>query len=138
MITVLVAVVGGLAFFCGIQYQKMQATTFTSGQYGQNGGQGAGRLGGRAGGSRPTTGQVISQDATGFIVKLPDGSSKIILVGSSTMFVKTSTASASDIKNGDRLMVFGTQNSDGSATAQNIQINPPQRIMMQPSPTGAK
>lgn len=139
MITVVIAVVvGAAAFFGGMQYQKMQRTTVTAGQFGQAGGQGAGRFGARGAGSRPTTGEVISQDATGFTVKLPDGSTKIILVGSSTMFVKTSTASASDVKTGDKIMVFGTQNSDGSTTAQNIQINPPQRAMMQPTQGAAK
>lgn len=123
---IIVLAVGAAAFFGGMQYQKAQVTSSVH----VGGRQGAGRLGGR-----PTLGQVISQDSTGFTIKLADGSSKIILVAGSTMFVKTSTASTSDIKTGDKIMVFGTANSDGSTTATNIQINPPQRQAMQP---GAK
>lgn len=37
---------------------------------------------------------------------------------------KTATGSASDITVGQNVVAFGSANSDGSVTAQNIQLNP--------------
>ena len=82
---------------------------------------GAGR--GRFGGA--TMGNVLSQDANSITIQLQDGSSKIINISGSTTFSKTDSASKSDIQNDMRIAAFGTNNSDGSVTAQNIQVNPP-------------
>jgi hypothetical protein len=69
-------------------------------------------------------------------VKLSDGSTKIVVLSGSTTFVKSSPASQSDLKTGDTVNVVGTQNSDGSVTASDVQINP---VMLQrpiSAPTG--
>lgn len=129
LITIVVAVVvGAAAFFGGMQYQRtMVAGSTLAGGYNPGGtmmGQrGSGRFGG-AGGGRPVTGKIISQDASSITVQLIDGSSKIVNISGSTTFSKTSTASASDLKTGDTVAAFGTVNSDGSITAQNVQLNP--------------
>lgn len=121
-ITIIVAVVvGAAAFFGGILYQKSQAST-TSGQFGQ-GGNGQGRGAGRRNGGA-TIGQVVGEDANSITVQLQDGSSKIINISSSTTFNKTAPAAKSDVQTGTRVAAFGTPNSDGSITAQSIQINP--------------
>jgi len=57
-------------------------------------------------------------------VKLPDGSSKIILLSEKTSINKASEGSVADLVVGEKVAVFGTTNTDGSVTAQNIQINP--------------
>lgn len=116
----------GGGFFAGMTFQKSQPVTnlrqFGNGQLGsRTGDQNRGRIGG---GGRQTVGEVINQDDTSMTVKLPDGSTKIVLYSSKTIFNKAAEASISDIKVGTRVGVFGTENSDGSVTAQNIQLNP--------------
>jgi hypothetical protein len=125
VITILVAViVGGAAFFGGMQYGKSQATTGT-GLFAQNGqGQrGTGRRLGNGNGA-PVTGKIVAQDATSITIQTQDGSQKIVDIAGSTTISKTSSGSASDLKSGDEIAAFGTTNSDGSITAQNVQINP--------------
>jgi hypothetical protein len=85
------------------------------------------RIGGRGAGGA-NVGEIVSMDANSVTIKLQDGSSKIINLSSSTTYSKTDTASKTDLKTGDRIAAFGTPNSDGSITAQNIQVNPMFRI----------
>lgn len=126
LVTVIVAiVVAAIAFYGGITYQKSQASGSSYGQFAQNGQtQTQGRGGGRGRFGMATVGNVVSQDANSITVQLQDGSSKIVNITSNTTFYKTDTASKSDAQNGTRVAAFGTNNSDGSVTAQNIQINP--------------
>ena len=123
MTIIVVVVVAGGAFFGGMQYEKSkssQSMTASATGQGQNGTRrGAGA---RAGGA--TVGQVESMDSNSLTVQLQDGSSKIINLTSTTTYAKTASASSSDVKKGDRVGVFGTSNSDGSVTAQNVQLNP--------------
>ncbi len=121
---ILVIVVGVGAFFGGMQYQKTKSTSqFAAGQFGGAGLRG-GAGGGRTGGTRPVAGEVLSSDNNSVTVKLQDGSSKIVLVSSSTTINKADQAAMSDIKTGERISAYGQTNADGSVTAQNIQINP--------------
>ncbi len=141
LITGIVAVVvAAVAFFGGIEYQKSKspANSFfaSGGQQGNNQGRRFGAGAGRNGGA--VVGEILSADENSITVKLMDGSSKIVVVSSSTSINKAATASKSDLKTGERVAVFGSTNSDGSVTAQNIQLNP---TMMRfggagPKPTG--
>lgn len=132
---VLLVIVGGGAYYLGTKSANSQRNGQFSNQFG--GGQGGGRNGGnglfqRAGqGARAVRGQVISSDDKSITVKQADGSSRIVLFSGSTSIIKAATGSASDLKNGEEVMVFGSTNSDGSMTAQNIEVNPPMR---KPSP----
>jgi hypothetical protein len=92
-----------------------------------NVGQGA-RLGGR-----PVVGEIISQDDKSITVKMADGSTKIVILSDSTTYSKTDSASKEDLKIGTQVGVFGTDNSDGSITAQNVQLNPQFRLSPTPS-----
>lgn len=82
------------------------------------------------------TGSILSMDDKSITVKLPDGSSKIVLFSDSTTYSDTQKAAKTDLKVGSEVAVFGAPNSDGSVTATNVQINPtslrPQGL---PSPT---
>lgn len=127
VIAVIVAVVVGAgAFFAGMKYQqgKTPAVTANAGGTGGFGGRGGN---GRNGANRPMMGQIISQDDKSMTVKMQDGSTKIVLLSTTTAINKAATATKSDITVGERVNVFGTANTDGSVTAQNIQLNPMMR-----------
>lgn len=134
VVFVIIAGIGG--FFGGMQYQKMQRPTFANRQFG-NGVEGQRQGFGANSNFRPVRGQVISMGNNSLTVKLSDGSTKIVVFSGSTRFVKSSSAAEGDLKTGDTINVIGNQNSDGSLTASDVQINPP--IMQRPTsgPTGA-
>lgn len=119
---IIVVVVAGAAFFGGIKYQEMGRSNANAagGENGQNHGQF--QRGGNRSGFRPVSGEIVSQDNNSITVKLEDGSSKIVILSNSTAISKASTGNKSDLKTGERIAVFGTTNSDGSVTAQNISI----------------
>lgn len=140
-ITAVVAVVvGAAAFFGGMKYQQSKSPFYaqfgngnggTTMMFRQRNGGGGTNVGfgggtGMGAGMRATRGEVISADTNTITVKLQDGSSKIVVVGDSTPIETAVTAKKSDIKVGNTVNVFGTTNSDGSVTAQNVQLNPPQ------------
>lgn len=121
VIVLLVAtIVGGGGFFAGMKYQqsKRPQGRFGNFQIGQ-----AGQFGQRQG-FRPINGEIISTDDKSITVKLTDNSSKIVLLTDTTAINKSSEGSKEDLKVGKKVVVFGTENSDGSITAQSIQLNP--------------
>jgi hypothetical protein len=133
IIMIIVAVVfAGGGFFGGYKYAqaKKPAASAASRGAGFRTGTFAGRGTGAAAGGF-VTGQIIAQDSTSITVKSSDGSSKIIFLAGSTTIGKMTAGSVSDLTNGENVVVTGTANSDGSVTAQNIQIRPAG------SPTGA-
>ena len=125
VITILVAIaIAALGFFAGVKYQEITASSGKTWQYqgrAANAG-GQGRGGQRGGGM--TIGEIIGQDDKSVTIKLDDGSSKIIFLSDNAVIAKTDTAAKGDLKTGVRVGVFGTTNSDGSITAQNVQLNP--------------
>ena len=128
-----------IGFFGGTYYQSKQASVSQSGsgmrgQFGgAGGGAGAGARGSR-GGFGGTTGDVVSKDATGITVKSRDGGSKVILITPSTTVGHMTTGTIEDITTGVTVIVNGTSNSDGSVTANSIQIRP----AMTPPPAGGQ
>jgi len=128
VILILVALGGG--FFAGMQYQKSQLRSLAiNGQFADRGfgnGQGAFQRG--MGGQRftPLRGEVLSIGTGTMTVKQQDGTTKIVVIPSSAVFLKTQTGALSDLKSGDTVMVVGSSNSDGSVTATDVQINPQQ------------
>ncbi|HVZ67654.1 MAG TPA: hypothetical protein VG917_05345 [Patescibacteria group bacterium] len=139
---IVVVIVAAIAFFGGMQFQKMQksgASQFAT-QNGQGGrGGAAGRFGGQfrggANGARPIVGQILSSDDNSITVKMMDGSTKIVLVGANTKINKTDTGTKSDLKNGANVLVVGTSNSDGTVSGTSIQLNP-QTMMFGTRPSG--
>lgn len=130
-VIIAVAIIVGIAgFFGGMKYAETKSLSNQSfgGRTGNTTGNGTGRFGGgnRGAGSSggAVTGQVLSVDDKSVTVKLQDGSSKIVLLSDKTTINKASQATVSDIKSGETIAVFGSTNSDGSVTAQNVQLNP--------------
>jgi flagellar basal body-associated protein FliL len=121
---ILVIVAAGGGFFGGMMYQKNQAPVLGAagrGNFAARFGQG----GQNAAAFRPVRGQVLSMSDTTLTVKMSDGSTKIVVLSSSTAFMQSTKAALTNVKTGDTVNVVGTANSDGSVTAQDVQINPP-------------
>ena len=78
------------------------------------------RLGGNDGGM--TTGEIISKDDKSITLKLRDGGSKIIFYSGSTKFEKMAEVSLTEFEIGQQVVATGTANSDGSVTAQTVQL----------------
>lgn len=120
MVVVAVLIVGAAAFYGGMQYQKSQRGNFAGGQFANRNGEPGGFRG--QGNNRPVSGEIISQDDNSITVKMQDGSSKIVILSEKTTINKASTGTKSDLKTGERITAFGTANSDGSVTAENVSI----------------
>lgn len=137
ILIIAILVAGGAGFFGGMKYQQSKQPTFSSQFPGGNGQRGFGRNGanGTNGTNRPVYGQIISGDDKSITVKLQDGSSKIVLVTQTTILNKADKAVMSDFTTGQNVLVNGQANSDGSVTAQSIQLNPVMRQGAAPTPT---
>ncbi|PIS22634.1 hypothetical protein COT50_00765 [candidate division WWE3 bacterium CG08_land_8_20_14_0_20_41_10] len=124
--------IGGAGFFGGMPYQKNVTPANFNRQIGNrdgvaSGANGAGgqRVGGGMG-FRPVVGSIISRDDKSITVKLPDGSSKIVMLSATTQTNKADKVDATSLTVGATVRVFGTTNADGSVIAQDIQLNPEQ------------
>jgi hypothetical protein len=124
-VLIVIASVGG--FFGGMKYQQNKTPSNFRRQLGDNQGQRGsnGQVQGQARmGGRQTIGEITSQDDKSITIKMPDGSSKIVILSNTTKYVKASDGTKGDLKIGDTVAVFGTTNTDGSLTADNVQLNP--------------
>ena len=123
---IIVIVVGVGAFFGGSAYGKSQVAATSSGFAGASArGTFAGRgFGGSTGSSAgtATSGTILSTSGTSITVQLKTGSTQIVFVSTSTPIMKTTSGSLSDLAPGDQVTVIGTSNSDGSLTANSIQL----------------
>lgn len=116
-------------FFGGMKYQQTKSSTMrafngqnlTAEQRQQFRGNGA--LAGNRG-SGAATGEILSKDDKSITVKLRDGGSKIIFYSDKTSIGKTTAGAAADLEIGKQVVANGATNSDGSVTAENIQIRP--------------
>ncbi len=139
-------VVGGGAFYAGMKYGQNNPINPKQGNFSAQGGiQGGQNLtpeqrqqraqqlsagngaktGIRAGGGF-TTGEIVSKDNKSITLKLQDGGSKIIFLSNSTEITKSANGDLNDIEIGKNINVNGSANSDGSISAQTIQIRPTQ------------
>ena len=121
LLVIVIIVVAAVAFYGGTVYQKSQVLSFggqsnLARRFGQVQGQNNQNF-------RPVRGEVLDKDNNSLTVKLADGSTKLVILSTGTTYHKSSAASASDVKSGEQIQVFGTQNSNGSVTAQNVQLN---------------
>lgn len=150
LITIVIAttvVVGAGAFFGGMRYAESKSPRRLSQADFQNlqnlspeerqrrfqelganaaGGFRGGPMGGQRGGGGFTVGGIIAKDDKSITIKLRDGGSKIVFFSDSTEITKSASGGVSDLEVGKNISVNGTANSDGSVTAQSIQLRPQQ------------
>ncbi len=127
-----VLVVSAVAFYGGVKYSESKTVVTNGGGSGQGQQRGGGQFGGaRMGGNRSggnsggfANGEVASIDDKSLTIKMRDGSSKIIILSTSIQVLKSATGTLSDVVTGTEVVVNGSPNSDGSITAQSIQIRP--------------
>ena len=135
LIRISIIVIAGGAFYGGMKYEDhvvAQAApanfrNLTPEQRQQRAAQfgaGAGRGGANGANGNFTVGEIISRDDKSITLKLRDGGSKIVFYSSSTSVQKNAPGSATDLTTGEQVSVMGSANSDGSVTAQNIQLRP--------------
>ena len=134
LVAVAVAVlVGGGAFYGGMKYaqgrggrgnfanltpeQRQQFQANAGGGF--RAGQGRGGMGGMF-----VAGEIISKDDKSVTIKLQDGGSKIVFYSDATEVGKSVSGTSADLEIGKTVTTSGTTNSDGSITAQSIQIRP--------------
>lgn len=125
IIIVVLLVVGGGAFYGGMIYGKSQNVrpTFSFGPGGNFQGMRGNRTG--ANGSNFISGNILSKDSNSITLQLPNnGGSKIIFYSGTTQISKMASGTADDLTTGTSISVNGTTNSDGTLTAQSIQIRP--------------
>jgi hypothetical protein len=79
--------------------------------------------GGAAGGGL-AVGQIMTIGSSSITLQLANGNSEVVFYSSSTPVSEPTTVPASELKVGTNVMVAGTTNSDGSVTAQTIQVRP--------------
>jgi len=126
-IIIVIIIVGAGAFYGGMKYGEnkifAQRTSFQnlSPEQRQQFAQGTGRINARTGGNF-VSGEVTTKDDKSFTIKLPNGSSKIIFLYSSTEISKFVSGTLNDLEVGKTVVVNGTTNQDGSITAKSIQI----------------
>jgi len=121
IVEVIVAIiVVGVAFYGGMLYKGSQVSaqrvTFGAGRTG-----GTGRF---ATGANFVTGTITAKDSQSITLKARDGSSRVIFYSGSTEVGKFVAGSTDDVQVGQIVMVNGKTNSDGSISAQSIQIRP--------------
>ena len=129
-------VVGGISFYGGSVFAKKSSTPQIAGRpFGSDAG---GMIPGRTGQNVRNAagfmnGEIVSKDGTSITLKLQapsDGKtaaetgSKVVFYSASTTVSKMTTVSLDELTAGTNVMVIGKTGTDGSVTAQSIQIRP--------------
>ncbi len=124
-VLIIVIIVAIASFYGGTKYSGGKTAGMASprGQFARNGfGTTTGRGGGAGGGF--VSGSILSKDAASLTIGLQGGGSKIVLLATSTLVTKTTTGSTNDLTAGTEVTAIGSSNSDGSITAESVQIRP--------------
>lgn len=121
-------VVAAIAFYGGMKFDQYQGQGQKSMQFGQPGARNqAGVAGARTQnnriGSGAAIGEVIKKDADSMTVRLPNnGGTKLVILPDLASVVRSVEASSTSIIVGKFVVVSGKANTDGSITAQSVQL----------------
>ncbi len=119
LIAVIALVVGfGIGYV--VHQPQNQAASFGTGTAGRRtfgAGQGTAGVG-------MVNGTILSVDPSSLTVQLRDGSSQVIFYSTTTPVLTTTVGSIADLSAQKDVVIIGTSNSDGSMTAQSIQVRP--------------
>lgn len=80
-------------------------------------------FGGATGGGL-VTGQISTIDSSSITLQLANGNSEVVFYSTSTPVSEPTMVPANTLRVGSTIMVTGTSNSDGSLTAESIQVRP--------------
>ncbi len=126
LVVIVALIVGAAAFYGGTMYASNKANNGDgANRRNFNGAGGFGRnpAGGAIGGGL-VNGEILKQDATSITVKMRDGTSRIVFLSGTTQIQKSTDGTVADLSVGKQVMVMGKQNSDGTVTAEDVQIRP--------------
>ena len=124
LIAIVAIAIGISGFIAGLKYQESKTTEFAR-NLPKNIEQMRGQMGHQPNGGPElysVRGEILSVDDSSVVVKLADDSSKIVILSDLTEINKSGEGSMEDLNEGVEVMVMGQTNSDGSITAQNVQI----------------
>lgn len=142
LVSILLA--GGAGFYGGMKYEQQGGSSISNQNVkgagfarGNNAGSNYGqrqpdqtqarqgmRQGGPGGGFM--AGQIVSKDDSSLTIKTKDGSSQIIFFSDATNIDKSVSGSKDDLTVGQQITANGKAGTDGSVTAEMIQIRPSQ------------
>ena len=134
---ILIVIIGFIAFGVGMAFQRVRLAGgfyygrpgvvrygFGSGRFGMMG------YGGMMNGSwmrnGVLNGTISAISGNQVTIKLPDGSTRTISLSSSTQYSQLSTASQSNLQQGQNVTITGQISQNGSISAQTFRINPAQ------------
>lgn len=109
-------VIIAIAFYGGFSYGRGNSPkAFKAGQFANRGVRGGV-------GNNLIRGEILKKDAESIVISLPSSGSQIIWYATSTEIQKTAKGTAADLAVGQTIMANGTTNSDGSLSANSIQL----------------
>ena len=121
---IITTIVAAAIFYSGFSYgQSVASSGASTSAYG---GARVTRTGATAGagfaGGSAAVGTVVSSDSSSVTVALKSGGSVVAFYSTSTPITDTTVGTQGDLSEGANVTVLGTANSDGSITANSIQI----------------
>ncbi len=119
---IIIVVIGVAGFVGGMYYGSLQSASKSQQASPSQGTQRFSRGTGANGGM--ISGQIVSFDDKSITVQSRSGGSEVVFYSSSTSVEKSVFGSVKDLSDSAEITVIGSQNSDGSITAQSIQIRP--------------
>ena len=128
---IIAVIIAGGSFYAGMKYGGSQTSQTTrtrgagtfAGTSNNTGTGGFARGAGGAGGGL-TSGSIISKDSQSITLSIQTGGSKIVFVSPTTQIMKTAAGTLNDLAVGTNVLITGPTNSDGTVSAQSVQIRP--------------
>ncbi len=142
IIAIIVAIIVGTgSLYAGIMIGKKQASPNANAGFARNVNGGNRQMNGQFGGMARmqgegfVSGKIIAKDDQSITIESQGGGSKILFFSTSTPITKSATGSPADLSIGTNVTANGKTNSDGSMSAEMIQMSA-EMIQIRPESTG--